>query len=170
MTTHFFEFGATTTIDWTDVETVYVKASCLHDALNCMRSKTDSEDIDDGEKEFADFAYRTTVPEVCLLNNIRIFDAYEPPEVVVAFRRIDPVIDQYTFYSAEYNGRKIGTLFKLRDSEEWSIVCYDHFNAIGASKINWQYTGRADNYDEAMSRMVAFAQSIANGELQSSQT
>lgn len=157
---HYFEFGATTTIDWTDVETVYVKASCLQDALKCMRSMTDDEDNNE-TKEFADFTYRTTVPEVCLLNGIRIFYADEPPEVVVTFRKMDPVSDLFVFYSAEYNGRKIGTLFKLKDSEEWSIVCYDYFQAFGTSKINWQYTGKTDNYEEAVSRIVAFAKSIA---------
>lgn len=160
MTPHYFEFGTTTTIDWTRVETVYVKANCLQDALKYMRSVTDDEDTG-GEKEFADFVYRTSVPECCLLNDIRVFDANEPPEVVVLFRRMDPIIDAFIFYAAEWNGRQIATFFNLKDSDEWSIVCYDEYQPFGTSKINWQYTGRSDTCEQAIDRIVAFAKSIA---------
>lgn len=69
---HYFEFAVTPFVDWKEVLTIFVKASSSHDAIKYLLKFTDEDNID---CPFADFKFRTFVPECCLPNNAVIYEA-----------------------------------------------------------------------------------------------
>ncbi len=92
---HIFEFGVTTSIDWRDVETVYVKAACSPDAIKFMHTLTDE---DDESKPYADFSYRAFIPDCCLPENAVILDSTEPPDYVLVFSEEKQEFDWLVWY------------------------------------------------------------------------
>lgn len=60
---HYFEFAVTPFVDWKEISTVFVKAHCSSDAIRYLLTLTDE---DDKDFPFADFKFRTAVPECCL--------------------------------------------------------------------------------------------------------
>lgn len=59
-------------IDWSEIQTIYVKAHCSSDAIRYLLTLTNE---DDREFPFADFKFRTAIPECCLLNDTAIYYA-----------------------------------------------------------------------------------------------
>lgn len=57
---NYFEFGVTKTIDWCDVETVFVKCISSGEAIRHMLKLTSPVKTD---REFVDFKFRTALPE-----------------------------------------------------------------------------------------------------------
>ena len=68
---HYFEFAVTPFIDWKEILTIFVKAESSHDAIKYLLKVTDEDNID---YPFADFKFRTFVPECCLPNDAVIYE------------------------------------------------------------------------------------------------
>ena len=66
---NYFEFAVTKNCDWTETETVFVKAVSSHDAIKYMLKITCPTKI----RPFVDFKFRTALPECCLPFNAFIF-------------------------------------------------------------------------------------------------
>lgn len=65
---HYFEFAVTPFVDWKEISTVFVKAHCSSDAIRYLMTLTSASDCDlnNDKFPFADFKFRTAVPECCL--------------------------------------------------------------------------------------------------------
>lgn len=149
---HYFEFGVTPFIDWRESETVYVKAPTSGDAIKFMHTLTDE---DDNNKPYADFKYRTSVPEACLLNNVSILDATEPFVMIeITKQELDDSINFLEWYTIRLEGIIIGIVGRNTLVEEtYNFTAYTDF----PSEINFNYTGNFKDLDAAKEAAYNYA-------------
>lgn len=69
---HYFEFGVTPFIDWREVQTIYVKANSSSEAIRYLLTLTNE---DNESFPFADFKFRTALPECCMSSDPVIYYA-----------------------------------------------------------------------------------------------
>lgn len=113
---NFYEFGVTTTIDWQNVETIYVKAESSHDAIKYLLKLTDE---DNEDKPFADFKFRTAIPECCMLNNVEILDSTQKPFFAIEIAKDEQEFAPWLeWYSVRMNGKIIGNIARNTNVEE----------------------------------------------------
>lgn len=152
---HIFEFGVTTSIDWRDVETVYVKAACSPDAIKFMHTLTAE---DDESKPYADFSYRAFIPDRCLPENAVILDSTEPPDYVLVFSEEKQEFDWLEWYSVRMNDKLIGTIGRnIEVQEDYNFSA--HAGVIyGSIVTNNNYSGSFETLEEAKEQATKYAE------------
>lgn len=152
---HIFEFGVTTFIDWQNVETVYVKAASSSDAIKFMHTLTDE---DDEKKPYADFKFRTFVPECCLPVDSEILDSTEPPSFVLDIRKEYFDWEELECYSIRMNGKIIGDIRRDRNVQENYYFSAYEGSYCDRVRLNMDFSGSFDTLEEAKTRAFEYAE------------
>lgn len=152
---NYYEFGVTTTIDWTRADTVYVKAESSHDAIKFMLTQTSDEDEN---HPYADFKFRTAIPECCMLNNVEILDATIPPAFVVEYSNAEQEFDWLEWWIVRMNGKIIGSIGRntlVQEDYHFSAHADEHY---GWLKTNREYSGNYNTLDKAKDAAYSYAE------------
>jgi hypothetical protein len=152
---HIFEFGVTTFIDWRDVETVYVKAESSSDAIKFMHTLTDE---DDENKPYADFKFRTFIPECCLPVDAEILDSTESPSFVLIISEEEQEFDWLEWYSVCMNGKIIGDIGQNRSVQENYYFSAYEGSYCDRARLNMDFSGSFDTLEKAKTRAYEYAE------------
>lgn len=152
---NFYEFGVTSSIEWQDIQTVYVKADSSHDSIKYLLTLTDEDDIN---KPYADFKFRTAIPECCMLNNVEILEATQEIGFIVEFSKEEQDFDWLEWHTVRMNGKIIGSIGRNINVENTYYFSAHEGTNYGRLMTNNKYSGNYKTLDEAKDSAYLYAE------------